>query len=81
MMDVFRHPKLSAVCDRVLLDFMHADAVSCKFNNDELIQVISIVDALENKTKSIREAKRDLLTLSSDMSGAKTDVTEDLAIP
>ncbi|KAL4209813.1 hypothetical protein AB4K20DRAFT_1969210 [Rhizopus microsporus] len=79
MIDVFGLSSLSAICDHILADLMPADAVDCKLKDDEFMEVIHIINALDDKTKSIREAKRDLLMLSSSMNGTKANVMEGIA--
>ncbi|CEG82230.1 hypothetical protein RMATCC62417_16336 [Rhizopus microsporus] len=79
MIDVFRLYSLSAICDHALADPMHADAADCKLKDEEFIEVICIIDALGNKTKSIHETKRDFLMLLSSMNGTKANVMEGIA--
>ncbi|KAI8334943.1 hypothetical protein BC941DRAFT_356068 [Chlamydoabsidia padenii] len=77
---IFGLATLHYICDHVLRDLMETtDPTENHLTDDEFMTITRTIYDVDAKTKSIREAKLDLLTLSARMTGNKASVVEGIA--
>ncbi|KAG1533259.1 hypothetical protein G6F51_012711 [Rhizopus arrhizus] len=78
---VFGLATLHSLCDHVLSDLMKTtdSTEDNQLTDDEFMTITRTIYGVDAKTKSIREAKLDLLSLSARMTGNKAGVVEGIA--
>ncbi|KAG2228683.1 hypothetical protein INT48_005376 [Thamnidium elegans] len=78
---VFGLATLHSLCDYILSDLMETtdSTENNRLTDDEFMIITRTIYAIDAKTKSIREAKLDLLSLSARMTGNKAGVVEGIA--
>lgn len=77
MVKIFGQNTLNAVCNHVLGELMPDD--TSKINDSDFIKVTDTINAVDNKSISVREGKRDLLNLSATMNNTTGNVIEGIA--
>lgn len=77
MMKIFGQRVLNDVCNQVLGQLMPANIA--KISDSDFIKVTNIINAVDSKTISVREGKRDLLNLAATMNNTMGNVIEGLA--
>lgn len=77
MMKVFGQRALNDVCNQVLDELIPTS--TAKISDSDFIKVTSIINAVDSKTTSVREGKRDLLNLAATMNNSMGNVIEGLA--
>ncbi|KAI9496841.1 hypothetical protein BDB00DRAFT_869069 [Zychaea mexicana] len=74
---IFGQCALNNVCNQVLGELMAAN--TAKISDSNFIKVINTINAMDSKKISVREGKRDLLTLAATMNNTMGNVIEGLA--
>jgi hypothetical protein len=72
---VFGLVTLHSLCDHILDDLMETSGST----DDKFMAIMRTIYGIDAKTKSIREARLDLLSLSARMTGNKANVIEGIA--
>jgi hypothetical protein len=56
--------------------WMNVDTGDNTLSDSEYVAIVKLICAIDAKTISIRDAKRDLLTITASMQGSKANVVE-----
>lgn len=59
--------------------WMNVDTGDNTLSDSEYVAIVNLICAIDAKTISIRDAKRDLLTIAASMQGSKANVVEGIA--
>ncbi|CEP15453.1 hypothetical protein [Parasitella parasitica] len=77
MVEIFGQSTLNDVCNQVLGELMPEN--TAKINDSDFIKVTDTINAVDSKSISVREGKRDLLNLAATMTNTTGNVIERLA--
>ncbi|CAO3703510.1 unnamed protein product [Rhizopus stolonifer] len=77
MVKIFGQSTLNDVCNQVLGELIPEN--TAKINDSDFIKVTDTINAVDSKSISVREGKRDLLNLAATMNDAMGNVIEGLA--
>ncbi|KAI9361879.1 hypothetical protein BD770DRAFT_316832 [Pilaira anomala] len=78
MIKIFGQSTLNDVCNQVLDELM-PEKTANKINDSDFINVTDTINAVDSKSISVREGKRDLLNLAATMNNTTGNVIEGLA--